>query len=106
MRSIAVMNQKGGCGKTTTAKSILRILPEPPARILGGSDVPLLRLAESIALTHHERWDGKGYPQGLRGEAIPIAARIVEVNSGGATDVNPARFKYQHVRRPLFGLEK
>jgi microcystin degradation protein MlrC len=36
----------------------------------------------------------------------PIAARIVEVNTPGATDVNPARFSYKNVRRPLFGLEK
>jgi len=35
----------------------------------------------------------------------PIAARIMEVNSGGATDVNPSRFEYTRVRRPLFGLD-
>ena len=39
----------------------------------------LLGLAEEIALTHHERWDGSGYPAGLAGEAIPIAGRIVAV---------------------------
>lgn len=37
----------------------------------------LTRLAAEIALNHHERWDGKGYPNGLEGEAIPLAARIV-----------------------------
>ena len=36
----------------------------------------------------------------------PIAARIVEVNSGGATDVNPRRFKFRHIRRGLFGIDK
>jgi len=49
------------------------------ARILSGSRFPLLQLAAEIALAHHERWDGKGYPQGLKGEAIPLAARIVAV---------------------------
>ena len=37
------------------------------------------RLAREIALNHHERWDGKGYPSGLKGEEIPLAARIVSV---------------------------
>lgn len=49
------------------------------ARILSGSRFPLLQLAEEIAHTHHERWDGAGYTGGLRGEAIPIAGRIVAV---------------------------
>ncbi|HUF64572.1 MAG TPA: HD domain-containing phosphohydrolase [Gemmatimonadaceae bacterium] len=47
------------------------------ATILAGSRFPLMRLAEEIALTHHERWDGKGYPRGLAGEAIPLSGRIV-----------------------------
>ena len=49
------------------------------ARILSGGRSPLLQLAEEIALAHHERWDGKGYPLGLSGDAIPLAARIVAV---------------------------
>jgi microcystin degradation protein MlrC len=36
----------------------------------------------------------------------PVAAQIVEVNSGGATDVNPARFTFKHIRRPLFGVDQ
>jgi putative two-component system response regulator len=47
--------------------------------ILSGSRYPLLRLAADIALTHHERWNGTGYPRGLRGADIPIAGRIVAV---------------------------
>lgn len=49
------------------------------AALLGGSDFPLLRMAREIALTHHEKWDGSGYPQGLSGEAIPLVGRIVAV---------------------------
>lgn len=49
------------------------------AEILAGSRSPLLGLAEQIALTHHERWDGRGYPAGLRGENIPLTGRIVAV---------------------------
>ena len=49
------------------------------AHILGGGDSELLRLAEQVAHTHHERWDGGGYPRGLRGEAIPLAGRVVAV---------------------------
>jgi putative two-component system response regulator len=49
------------------------------ADILSGSRFPILKLAEEIALTHHESWDGAGYPHGLRGDAIPICGRIVAV---------------------------
>lgn len=47
------------------------------ARILSGSQVPLLQLAEEIARTHHERFDGAGYPDRLAGDAIPLAGRVV-----------------------------
>ena len=47
--------------------------------MLAGSAFALLAMAEEIALTHHEHWDGSGYPAGLAGEAIPIAGRIVAV---------------------------
>lgn len=48
-------------------------------KILERSRVPLLQMAQSIALSHHERWDGSGYPQGLVGEAIPTSAGITAV---------------------------
>jgi putative two-component system response regulator len=49
------------------------------AKLLAGSRSPLMRLAEEIARTHHERWDGCGYPAGLAGEDIPLAGRICAV---------------------------
>lgn len=49
------------------------------AALLSGSRSPMIRLAETIALTHHEWWDGRGYPQGLAGEAIPIESRVLAV---------------------------
>jgi len=49
------------------------------AEIIGEHNSELLTIARSVALTHHERWDGNGYPQGLAGEAIPIEGRIAAV---------------------------
>lgn len=49
------------------------------AHILGGSSSKLIQIAEIIAVNHHERWDGTGYPKGLKGTDIPIEARIVAI---------------------------
>lgn len=57
----------------------IRRHPLVGSRALAGGDFDLIRMAEAIALTHHERWDGTGYPLGLQGEAIPIEGRIVAV---------------------------
>jgi len=70
------------------------------AAILSNSDVPLLHMARDIALSHHEKWDGAGYPAGLAGEAIPESARIIAV-----TDVYDA-LVHNRVYRPAMGEEK
>lgn len=49
------------------------------AEIIGEHSDPLLTMARTIALTHHERWDGSGYPNGLVGEAIPLEGRLVAI---------------------------
>jgi len=49
------------------------------AKILGNSKSPYLRMGAEIALNHHERWDGGGYPNGKRGESIPLSARIMNI---------------------------
>jgi len=64
---------------TASEVRVMRTHTSIGARILGGSHIPLLQLAESVARTHHERWDGTGYPNGLKGDEIPISGRIVAV---------------------------
>lgn len=49
------------------------------ARILNGSPSELLQVGEVIAISHHEKWDGSGYPNGLKGEDIPLRGRICAV---------------------------
>ena len=58
---------------------IMRTHAEIGARIIGEDRSSLLQMAATIARSHHERWDGSGYPQQLAGEAIPLAARIVAI---------------------------
>ncbi|MBL8023712.1 MAG: HD domain-containing protein [Elusimicrobia bacterium] len=53
--------------------------PNHGAEILANSDNELLQMSERIARSHHEKWDGTGYPTGLKGDAIPLEARIVAV---------------------------
>jgi putative two-component system response regulator len=56
---------------------LMRRHPEMGAEIIGVHDSDVLRMAREIALTHHERWDGSGYPAALAGEAIPFTGRVV-----------------------------
>jgi len=49
------------------------------SKMLSGSDSVFLKMAETIALTHHEKWDGTGYPYGIKGEDIPLVGRICAI---------------------------
>lgn len=60
-------------------RHVMQRHPEYGSRILGGSEAPVLKLASEIALNHHEHFDGRGYPRRLKGEQIPLPARIVAV---------------------------
>ncbi|MGD1050150.1 MAG: HD domain-containing phosphohydrolase [Solirubrobacteraceae bacterium] len=64
---------------TRIEAQVMRTHTEIGAAILSDSDVPEIRMARAIALRHHERWDGSGYPDGLSGVSIPFAARIVAI---------------------------
>lgn len=66
-------------GVAAECDAAARCHTELGARILGGSDIPVLNMACEIALCHHERWDGRGFPGGLAGREIPLSARIVAV---------------------------
>jgi putative two-component system response regulator len=71
------------------------------AKILRGSEAEFIKLAESIALTHHEKWNGSGYPKGLKGEDIPLEGRIAAV----ADVFDAITSKRPYGKRPL-SLEK
>lgn len=64
---------------TSDERARMQDHPRMGADILGRSSIPVFALAAEVALHHHERWDGKGYPQGLQGEDIPLSGRIVAV---------------------------
>jgi putative two-component system response regulator len=60
--------------------SVVKRHPVIGAGIIGRHNNELLEMARVVALTHHERWDGSGYPRALRGEAIPLVGRIVAIS--------------------------
>lgn len=66
------------------------------AKILTGSDAEFIRMAELIALSHHEKWDGSGYPNGLKGTEIPLAVRIVTI-----ADVFDAQTSKRPYKKPF-----
>jgi len=74
--------------------------PEAGANIIGEHKDPLLEQARIMALTHHERWDGTGYPKKLKGDAIPLAGRIMAV-----ADAFEAMTSTQRHRDPISVIE-
>jgi putative two-component system response regulator len=67
-------------GRLTPAEfEVMKTHARIGAELLDGDDSDLLCLARTIALAHHERWDGSGYPHGLQGASIPQAGRIVAI---------------------------
>jgi response regulator RpfG family c-di-GMP phosphodiesterase len=78
---------------TPTEKEIMSRHSVVGADLLAGSRHPLVQAAETIARSHHERWDGTGYPDGLAGTGIPHAARITAVADAfdSLTDTRPYR---------------
>lgn len=64
---------------TAEERSVMQRHTTIGARVLGYSDADVLRMGRVIALSHHERWDGSGYPSGLKGMDIPLPARICAV---------------------------
>jgi putative two-component system response regulator len=73
----AILNKPGGL--TATEREMMERHTVIGARLLSGSRHPLLQEAERIARSHHEHWDGTGYPDGLTRDTIPISARLVAV---------------------------
>jgi len=65
------------------------------AEELLGVQTPFLRIAKEIALCHHEKWDGSGYPNGLAGDAIPVGARIMAVADVYDAIISPRVYKPQ-----------
>lgn len=75
--SDAVLMKEGSL--TSDEFDLIKKHPVIGERILSHSESPLLQMAQVIALSHHERWDGGGYPLGLRGDDIPLWGRIVAI---------------------------
>ncbi|HEY0819544.1 MAG TPA: HD domain-containing phosphohydrolase [Rhizobacter sp.] len=73
----AVLKKPGAL--TPDERAVMNRHPAIGAEILGRSRIPLFQLAAEISMSHHERFDGSGYPQQLAGDAIPLSGRIVAV---------------------------
>jgi sensor domain CHASE-containing protein len=73
--------------------ALMREHPQTGAQMLAGSEAQLMSLAREVCLSHHERWNGRGYPFGLAGEAIPMSGRIVSVADAFDALTSPRPYK-------------
>ncbi len=81
-------------GKLSEAEwALMREHPQTGAQMLAGSEAELMRLAREVCLSQHERWNGRGYPFGLAGEAIPMSGRIVAVADAFDALTSPRPYK-------------
>ncbi|MBR58787.1 MAG: two-component system response regulator [Myxococcales bacterium] len=85
---------------TTEEFEVMKMHAEIGYRILSGSGFPVLEAAATIAWTHHEKWDGGGYPRGLSGTDIPLSGRITAI-----ADVFDA-LTTKRIYKPAFSVEK
>lgn len=83
---------------TPAERAIVNTHTEVGASIMGSHDTPLLKLAAEVALCHHERWDGTGYPNGLAGKSIPVSCRLVAI--ADTFDALLSRRSYKDVWSP------
>ena len=93
-----ILKKKGPL--TPEERVVMNQHTEIGARLLGQSRIPVFKMAAEIAACHHERFDGKGYVQGLAGEDIPLSARITSI-----VDIFDA-LTMDRVYRPAFPLDK
>jgi HD-GYP domain-containing protein (c-di-GMP phosphodiesterase class II)/sensor domain CHASE-containing protein len=86
-----ILHKPGKLSETEWA--LMREHPQTGAQMLAGSEAELMRLAREVCLSHHERWNGRGYPFGLAGEAIPMSGRIVAVADAFDALTSPRPYK-------------
>jgi len=83
---------------------VIKQHPRIGADILGGSKIPLLQSAADIALYHHEKWDGSGYPLGVGGQDIPEAARVVAIADVYDALSNDRVYRSKYSEKEVLGI--